>query len=401
MVMMRLILAALLAVSAGWPAAAATLSPKDARIEVVLDERGAPPVVREMVLATLRVTFEVEVARYEVEIPRMPGLEWMQLTQDVWRADRIEGRQVRVMERRLAFFPQRAGVLTIAPVKDHLSIPSPEGGWDDHVISSAPVTLAVAPAPVQDDAWWMPVKMIEMSDRWDKGPGQLEPNATVTRRVTLWALGATAEMLPPQPQMREPWLITFVAPEKRTTELTWGGPISTVTWQWTFQPITGEPGVLPAVEIPFYDTLEREAHVVTLPAVPIAVTGFAENRAEGWREGFGRAWLALAAAGAGVVVALGLALPGARMASRAELERRVRRVVPSRAERAMMRAARRGDLAAFRTAAAAEGAGPGDLAAVDRALFGPPGAPVPERAALRALARRLRADALRRPRAPV
>ncbi len=288
------------------------------------------------------------------------------------------------------------GKLTILPVRDSLTVATPGGGRSLQQIHSAPVTVEVEPALATGDAWWLPAKMIELSDKWDKGPGQLEPGATVTRRVTLWVLGATAEMLPPQPPMREPWLITFIGAEQRTTELTWGGPISTVTWEWTFQPRTGEPGVLPKVEIPFFDTLDREVHAVTLPATPIAVTGFGENRVEEWRVGFARWWVVIAAAVAGAGLVLLLALARARVASGAELRRRLARVVPSRAERELMRAARAGDLAAFRAAAtpllrrdpALAASWP--LAPVDRVLFGSPAPHAVGRAELTALALDLR-----------
>ncbi|UOM35562.1 hypothetical protein [Acuticoccus sp. I52.16.1] len=401
MVVRRLLAAVLVAVLAALaalagPAVARPLTPREASLEIVLDPLTAPPREREMILATLRGTFEddVAIARYEIEIPRMPGFDWMQLTRDAWRAERVDGRQVRIMERRLAFFPRRAGSLTIQPVRDVLTIADPEGGRSVTEIRSEALTVEVEGALASDGAWWLPAKMIELSDRWDKGPGQLEPGATVTRRVTLWVLGATAEMLPPQPPMREPWLITFVGAEERTTELTWGGPISTVTWEWTFQPKTGEPGVLPQVEIPFFDTLDREVHAVTLPATPIAVLGFGENRVEAWRDGFGRGWAVVVAGVLGVALVLGAALSGVRLATTDELRRRVARVVPTRRERALMRAARAGDLAAFRSNAATllRARPPAEtfaLERVDRALFAR-AAPAPDRAELVALARALR-----------
>ncbi|WP_226575010.1 hypothetical protein [Acuticoccus sediminis] len=388
---------ALLAVWAS-PAGARTLSPLEAKLEVVLDPQAAAPREREMILATLRGTFDIEIARYEIEVPRMPGFDWVQLTRDAWRAERVDGRQVRVMERRIAFFPRRTGSLTILPVRDQLTIAEADGGRSFTMIQSEPVTVAVEPALAGPGEWWLPAKMIELSDRWDKGPGELEPGATVVRRVTLWVLGATADMLPPQPPMREPWLITFVGSEQRTTELTWGGPISTVTWEWTFQPRTGEPGVLPKVEIPFFDTLDRQAHAVTLMAMPIAVAGFGENRIEEWREGFARVWVPVLAAALGAGLVLAVALPGVRVSTVDELRRRTSRLIPSRAERALMRAARAGDLAAFRVAAAevlrrAGRGGGSPLEPVDRALFGPGSHRAVPRADLLAIARDIRRHA--------
>lgn len=347
----RLAWLALVVIALGVAPARAELPVADARLELILDPRDTPPREKEMVLATLRGVYDVPITLHEVVIPRMPDFDWVQLTRDAWSTERIGGRQLQVMERRIAFFPRRSGELTIRPIDHELSVAEPTGGWTEHVVKSPPVTISVEPRLGEEGTWWLPAKMVELSDKWNKGPGELRPGETAVRRVTLWVLGATVEMLPPQPEIREPWLITFVSPEERTTELTWGGPISTVTWEWTFQPITGEPGVIPPVELPFFDTLERSMEKVTLPATPIAVVGFGENISQRWRNGFDGTWLVLLAGIAGCAVALGVALPGLRLATAHELKRTARRVLPDPALWAMGHGARTGDTATFRKAA--------------------------------------------------
>ena len=395
------------------PAAARELTPRDARLEVVLDDPAAVPLVKEMVLATLRGTYDARlpITLEEVEIPRMGDFEWVQLDRDAWKEERIDGRQLRIMERRIAFFPQRAGNITIRPIVQHLTVDD-GGHWEEHDVASPPVTVKVEPALAAAGEWWLPAKMIEMSDKWDKEPDKLAKGATVVRRVTLWALGVTPGMLPPQPPMREPWLITFAAPDERTTELTWGGPISTVTWEWTFQPITGESGVIPPVEIPFYDTLEREPHTILLQAAPIAFEGVTDNTADRWREGFGGTWMLVLAALLGALAVVFTLAPGLRLRTRAEVGRRIRALRPDGTALALGRAARRGDVAAFRAAALAlldrrgiveETERHALLEPLDRSLFGASAAaPSDIRRDLAALARRLRTaqPAMRRPAAP-
>ncbi|MEM9223955.1 MAG: hypothetical protein AAGB11_16365 [Pseudomonadota bacterium] len=344
---------ALVMLAAVVSAQAHDLTVRDAKIEVVLDEPDAIPREREMVLATLRGTYDLEIALEKITIPRMPGVDWVQLTRDAWRSERVDGRQVRIMERRIAFFPQTEGEATILPIHQELTLVEADGGWVPHVISSPPVTLTVAPKLGEAGAWWMPAKMVELSDKWNKGPGQLSPGETVVRRITLWVLGATSEMLPPQPPMREPWLITFQSPEKRTTELTWGGPISTVTWEWTFQPTTGEPGVIPGVTLPFFDTLDRKMHDIELLAAPIAVSGFGENVAASWQPDFEGTNAVIAAGVAGALLTLLVALPGLRVQTAREIRHAVARFIPSKNERALRQAARTGDTVAFRRAAVA------------------------------------------------
>ena len=93
-------------------------------------------------------------------------------------------------------------------------------------------------------------------------------------------------MLPSQPELREPWLITFTPPEERTVQLTPEGPVSTVVWVWYLRPITGAPGVIPQVDIPYFDTKDRTTKFVTVPSSPIGYASFTNNSSEGWQSGF-------------------------------------------------------------------------------------------------------------------
>lgn len=353
-----------------------------ATLEVVLDHPGRTIVEKEMVLATIRGTYGVTIARETLTIPRMGGVDWIQLGRDAWSRQTVGGRQVDVMERRVAFFPRRAGTVKIAPIRHTLTLAEPNGRRSVREVHSSPIALAVRPAP-RTGEWWLPAAAVEMTDTWSKPPGALAYTETVTRRVTIWALGATPEMLPPQPPMREPWLVTFVSPERRTSELTPAGPLSTVTWEWTFNPITGEPGVLPEVAIPWFDTGARASRTVLLPAAPIARAGLGTNTAAVWRESVGGRFALVFSGLLGVFAVLAVGLPGRRIRSARECRRWLRAVWPQPGLRALHRAARSGNAALVRAAAvrvlddahAPPAVRRSVLEPLDRHLFGPPPAP--------------------------
>lgn len=356
----------------------ADLAPDQARIEVTLEAPEQKPFDRQMVLATIRGIYFVNISLEELTIPRMPGLGWMMLTQADWREATIDGRRARVMERRIAFFPQRPGQLTILPVVHRLQLVDARGERVWHAIRSAPLPIAVAPAPAAPGEPWLPLAALEFSDRWDKDSGKLQDGESAERTVVLKALGATAEMLPTQPPMRQPWMITFSRPEQRKTELTPLGPLTTVVWQWTMRPTTGEPGVIPEVVIPWYDTREGKPRTIVLKAAPFGYQSFRDNNAEHWRPGFGGIPLVTGAALLGALFALVVLTPGQRIRSSGEIVRLVRRCLPDPHRLALRRAARRRDLGAFRRAAtslmAEAGLTPDDrarlLEPVDRRLFG-------------------------------
>lgn len=257
------------------------------RLELVLDDRSEAPFVGEMILATIRGTYRARITREELKLRPMTDFDWLRLGQDVWTDARIDGRAARVMERRVALYPRRAGTLEILPVAQNLEVLGPDNARETRIVRSDPVTVEVraAPAGASDD--WLPVRALELSDGWSAEAGRLADGQSVERRVVLRALGATPEMLPEQPALREPWLITFTPPEQRDLQVTPQGPVTTIVWTWTLRPVTGEPGVLPEVAIPWFDTAARAARNATIPAAPIGYASFADNAGTGWRAGPG------------------------------------------------------------------------------------------------------------------
>lgn len=169
---------------------------------------------------------------------------------------------------------------------------------------------------------WLPVRAIEFSDEWSKDPGVLPLGQTARRRIVIRALGATSDMLPPQPEIRASWLISLTSPEKRATELTPLGPLATVVWEWSLRPKTGERGVIPEIRIPYFDTGSGAPGAVLLKAAPVGYAAAPDaTKTAAWRSGFtGLLYPTLG-------LALGLLVPfvalgdGMRPRSRAELAR--------------------------------------------------------------------------------
>ena len=256
-------------------------------LELVLDPRDAPPMEGEMILATIRGIYRETITNEELKLRSMTDFDWTRLGQDEWTDQRVDGRMSRVFERRIAFFPKRAGMLEILPIVHELEVSGDSGQRETVLVRSESVRIEVGEKPAGAEETWFPVRALEISDTWDADAAQLEDGQSVTRRVVLRALGATPEMMPQQPALREPWLITFTPPEERDFQVTSQGPVTTLVWVWKLRPITGEPGVIPEVVIPYFDTETRTARTARLTAAPVGYASFGANAASGWREDLG------------------------------------------------------------------------------------------------------------------
>lgn len=345
---------------------------------------GATPYPREMVLLRIRGTYRAQIALEELRQPSLPHFGWTQLGRDHWSRVTIQGQEARGFERTVAVFPQGPGRFVIDPFVHRLTIVD-NGERRVVEVRSAPLPLAVAAwqgpgGPDAPEPWWLAAQDLTVTDRWEPEPEGLKLGEPARRTVTLEARGLTADALPPRPVLRTRGVLTFAGPVERQTRITPAGPVARVTYRWDVRPGVPEPITLSAISIPWFDTGARVMREAEIPAR--IVGGRIAKTPDEAPPPPASPWRLLLAGAA----AFGLAL-GARGVRR-------RRETP--ALRALARAARRRDARAFHAAltdaacrdpglAAAWRADSGiapRLSALDTALFGASGAPVPDLAGL-------------------
>ena len=377
-VVLLLLLAGLVGVS---PAGAqsSAIPERDASLQVVIDPLPATPYDGEMVLVTIRGVYDVTIALEKLEQPELRNFSWTQLGRDNWGKQRIAGREMTVFERRLALYPHGSGPLTLSPFVHHLTLVAGNGDRFVHDVVSKPVELKVEARPATNGNWWLPARSVEYSDVWDRDPGMLGNGETATRTVTITAAGVPPAALPPPPKMVASWLIAFMAPERRSVQLTKNnGPVSTVVWQWRFRPARSEPGRIPAFHIPWFDTGSRQMRDIVLGSQRIAFSAIAAPKGPGRVAGFLTANAGWLAALAGAFVVFTALLPGLKLKNRTEIAARFRRLLPDPQLRRLKRAAASGDWPRARVAAKrlVDGAPPAMairrrqmLAAIDRRLY--------------------------------
>ncbi len=246
-----------------------TVLPHELDLQVTVEEQDAVPLEREMVMITIKGIYRRHITRETLVQPDFEGFSWAQLGPDNWREERLDGKLVKIFERRMAIYPDRAGTLTIGAFRHKLTLTDEGDDWFDHQIQSQPVTIEVAAAPTSQ-GWWFPVRGLRISDRWSNAPDQLQPGEGVLRIVQLEALGATPEMIPPMPELTSPSAMIFPHPEKRLVELTPEGPVTYAFWRWTIRPSNDISTIVEPLRFEYFDTRERVAREVTISAQRVA-----------------------------------------------------------------------------------------------------------------------------------
>ncbi|MEL6294049.1 MAG: hypothetical protein AAFR10_07275 [Pseudomonadota bacterium] len=243
--------------------------PHELTLNVTVEDAGAVPFEREMVLITIRGIYRRHITLESLVQPGLDGFSWAQLGPDMWREERLDGKKVKVFERRMAVYPDRSGSLTIGAFRHQLTLTDEGDDWFEHEIASAPVTIEVAPAPAHN-GWWFPTRSLQVSDQWSNAPDQLKPGEGVLRVVRLEALGVTPEMIPPMPELTSPSAMIFPHPEKRLVELTPEGPVTYAFWRWTIRPSNDTSTIVEPLTFSYFDTRNRDAREVTISAQRVA-----------------------------------------------------------------------------------------------------------------------------------
>ncbi|MBN9671485.1 BatD family protein [Roseibium aggregatum] len=310
---------------------------------------GIRPVVGEMIAVTIRGEYTRRITLETLIFPDSEAYDWVQLARDSWKEERVKGRAVLVFQRRIALFPRQAGSLEIGPVTHELTVVAGNGGRETLEVHAEPLTLQVAPFPGKSAP--LSARSLTVEDELSASPGELRDGETLIRKVTIHADGTLPHLLPPRPEIREPWLISFTGPEVREIQLSVDGPRASVAWEWHLRPKTGEPGVLPPIEIPWFDTGTRTLRTAEIPAIPFGYASFEANRAGSERLPALYLTAAFCVVGGGLLIGLGYILTGTSLSRKEGVLRLLRRWSPFDPTRhALAAAARQDDLPALRSA---------------------------------------------------
>ncbi|QHQ36510.1 BatD family protein [Algicella marina] len=267
--MVRVFAALLFLLLPGIALAQTEVDPEDFSLTVTLDQQNVTPFQQEMVLITIHGTYRRHITREKLVMPDLAGFNWMQLGSDHWYESMVDGLPVKNMRRRMALFPDEEGKIEIGSFTHHLTLLDDNNNWFEYDIHSEPVQLDVAPAPAVED-WWFPVRRLQISDSWSNAPDQLGEGDGVLRIITVIAVGASPDMIPPMPELRSPSAHIFPHPEKRLVELSPHGPVSRAFWRWTIRPANPPSAILEPITFSYFDTENRLMRDVVISSQRVA-----------------------------------------------------------------------------------------------------------------------------------
>lgn len=242
--------------------------------------------VQAQIIYTLRLYFSVNLLSAKLSEPDLSDSDAVieKLGEDREFETTLQNRRYRVIERRYAIFPQRSGQFTIPPIsfagqlasrsRSNFS-PFPGGGAIKRLRSRA-IQLEVKPVP-QDKirGRWLPAKKLRLVEVW---PGNTDDDVKtplagepLTWTITLMADGLTAAQLPEIEPILPSGIKSY--PEQAILNNEKRDDSIIGIRQEKIDLIPGKAGSyrLPAIEIPWWNTITETMEMAHLPARQIEV----------------------------------------------------------------------------------------------------------------------------------
>ena len=181
------------------------------------------------------------------------------------------GRSYNVEEQRYAIFPQKSGQL-------ELMAPSLQALLFDTVprrinAQGKNIKLNVQPIPPEyEGKYWLPAKQFSLSEEYDKKGNAVHEGSTVVRTITIEGTGVPAQLLPTLSFENGQDFNTY--PEKPEVQNTVQGQdlVGTSTLKVTYLFNHQGSVTIPALQIPWFNTITGKEEIAELPSYTLTVT---------------------------------------------------------------------------------------------------------------------------------
>lgn len=208
----------------------------------------------------------------------------------------VNGKNMREIVFRYAFFPQRSGKLTIPSARfEGYVLGKPQKHIDPFkdifgddlgatlgftfaerepvILRSRPVEIEVKPIPAANNgAWWLPANNLLLVDKWEPENPEFKVGEAVHRTIYLKANGVLDSQLPEIKFGEVSGLKQY--PEKPATEMSIerGSVVSIVKVSNVYIPSKAGKMTIPEVSVHWFDTTSGKAQTATIPAKEITVS---------------------------------------------------------------------------------------------------------------------------------
>jgi hypothetical protein len=186
------------------------------------------------------------------------------------------GRIYSVEEQQYAIFPQKSGELKITPPSFNAliydAIPEPI-----HIQAAASI-LQVKAAPINfRGKTWLPAKQVNLAEKYDQTSMSIEQGNTLRRTITLQAIGTPAQLLPSLTFASNDQFSVYSEKPIEKNRFSQFELIGTTTFNVTY--LLNKPGkiTLPAIQIPWFNSVTNKEEIATLPSLALDVTASANT----------------------------------------------------------------------------------------------------------------------------
>ena len=253
--------------------------------EIFLDVKASPeqPYVQSQVLYTIRLYRRVDVAQAELSEPELADAVIEKLGEDSNFNTVVNGVSYLVTERKYAIFPQKSGTMTVKPLALTAAVimdrqPDFRDFFGSRMtktkrVLSKEVLLNVKPAPANFTGKdWLAAEKIELSQEWSGDIQQMKVGEPITRTLTLRGVGTTVGQLPELNTVKTDTHLKAYPDQPVLNEQKLAEGIS-ASRQEKIAIIPSSLGkhILPAIEIPWFNTKSQTVEIVRLPESAINV----------------------------------------------------------------------------------------------------------------------------------
>lgn len=189
----------------------------------------------------------------------------------------INGVRHGVIELRYAIYPQRSGELSIpsqlfsATLVDNRQadelMPFGSRPGKQARVKSPVIPLLVKPRPAEfpTDAPWLPAAAVSLSEAWSPEPQKAMEGVSLTRNILLKADGLAGSQLPPLEQLEVSGLRRYPEQPKTANQADERGLLGSREESVALVPTRSGEVVLPALEVPWWNTRTDSLEYARLP----------------------------------------------------------------------------------------------------------------------------------------
>jgi len=259
----------------------------DTNEEIFLEAKATPeqPYVQSQVVYTVRLYRRVDVAQAELSEPELADAVIEKLGEDSNYNTVVNGVPYLVTERKYAIFPQKSGVMNIKPLSLTAAVivdrqPDFRDFFGSRMtktkrVLSKEVVLNVKPVPPTFTGKdWLAAEKLELKQDWSGDIQQMKVGEPLTRTLTLRGVGTTVGQLPELNTVKTDTNLKTYPDQPVLNEQKLADGISASRQEKiAIIPATAGKHVLPAIEIPWFNTKSQTMEIARLPETAINVVG--------------------------------------------------------------------------------------------------------------------------------